>query len=178
MESVYRWRHMLNCLCPWFCKSQELIMSKDKTIRISCMTRTCTAHDFSLNLMISMAWKMVSVCGSECTEIVHPRESSKGGSPYIGFTWQHQAPSSFSEGSQANPKDPGHCPQTIQKLPKQTVVQTAASVGSLRKLCSLTSRRFLSFIQDCLMQQPKNREQNLGYPQSCLMTWREIQISS
>lgn len=109
-------------------------MSKDKTIRISCMTRTCTAHDFSPSLMISMAWKMVSVC----TEIVHPRESSnsKGGSPYIGFTWQHRAPSSFSEGSQANPKDPGHCPQTIQKLPKQTVVQTAASVGSLSKLCS------------------------------------------
>lgn len=63
-------------------------MSKDKTIRISYMTRTCTAHDFSPSLMISMAWKMVSVCGSECNEIVHPSESSnsKGGSPYIGLT--------------------------------------------------------------------------------------------
>ena len=43
-----RERYMSNCLCSWFCKSQEPIMRKDKTIRISCMIKACRARDFWL----------------------------------------------------------------------------------------------------------------------------------
>lgn len=56
------------------------------------------------------------------------------------------APSSFSQGCQVFPSNPGPCPQKIQKVPRQNPESAAQTlVGCFRELCSLLCQRCTEF---------------------------------
>lgn len=96
---------MLNCLCSWLCTSQGLIKRKGKAIK------TCAWLGLEQLIIFLPVWfflrqgRKTSVCGSDCTEIAHPRESTSSKSAwdflYILGEAETNPPGTLGEGQMA-----------------------------------------------------------------------------